>query len=477
MKVLFPLITIPYLSRVLMADGLGKVNYAVNIVTWFLLFASLGIPRYGVREIAKHRESKLNTDTVFSEIFTINLIGTILCIAVYFIIIFNVPSFKNKLLLYIVVGIQLGLNIFNVDWFYQGIEEYAYITKRSLFIKVLSLIAMFTFVRSHNDYIIYAFIQSMAVAGNYIFNFFHLRMYVRIRTKNLVLKKHLLAVSILFSTQLAVNIYALLDTTMLGLMCTDSIVGYYSNVHKVISTVCVLTASLGGVMLPRFVHLISSKNYNELSKLMVKAQDVIIAMCLPISVGIFLVAEDTVLILFGNDFMDAVTTLKIFAPFIVLSTVGNLYGTQLLMAFNKEKTLLFSVMVGAVLNLSMNYFLIKNYQHNGAALASVITEFAVMIVQIAVVKRIFKINFHVVLWIKSGLSLLSMAIVILVLQKLLDNVLLRLVLTIVFGGMTYLATSIILKNEGINTVIHSFCTSSIFIYFLPFFRFVRNRSQ
>lgn len=452
MKLLFPLITIPYLSRVLLSDGLGKVNYAVNIVTWFLLFASLGIPRYGVREIAKNRKTKKDLNTTFSELFEINFISTVICVLAYLILIFTIPFFRNKLLLYAVTGIQLVLNVFNVDWFYQGIEEYGYITKRSLFIKVISLISMFLFVKTHDDYIIYAFIQSMAVVGNYFFNFYHLRKNISFVFTGLQLKKHIIPVFILFSTQLSVNIYALLDTTMLGMMCSDSVVGYYSNVHKVISTICVLTASLGGVMLPRLVQDISENNYSALEELVQKAKSVIIAMCLPISVGLFLVSGDLVKVLFGFDFMPAIMTMRIFAPFVLISTIGNLYGTQLLMAFDKEKKLLATVVIGAVINLCMNFFLIQKYQHNGAAIASVITEFIVMVAQIVVVKRIIKIAVNYAFIVKTIVSVTAMTIVVLLIQILVSNIYIRLILSVGFGALVYMFIGYILKSDGIRIV-------------------------
>ncbi len=449
MKVLFPLITIPYISRVLLSDGLGKVNYAVNIATWFLMFASLGIPRYGVREIARNKNDSIRLNKTFSELFLINCISTTLCVCAYFLMLASFPAFKDKVLLYLVVGIQLVLNVFNVDWFYQGIEEYGYITKRSLVIKTISLLVMFCLVKTHEDYIIYAFIQSMAVAGNYLFNFLNLKKYVQFTREHIQLKKHMSAVFVLFSTQLSVSIYALLDTTMLGVWCSDSVIGYYSNVYKIISTISVLTASLGGVMLPRMMQMKEKNDISALEAITKRAQEIILVLCLPISLGLFLVSSDIVLVLFGKDFVMATTTVKIFAPFIVFSTVGNLYGTQLLMAFNKEKTLLCTVLIGSIINFSMNWFLIKLYQHNGAAFASVFTEMVVMIAQIVLVNKILKIREDFKFLAQTLIALFILLIVVVGIQHLISNIYLRLALSITLGGGVYFVFGYILKNTAI----------------------------
>ena len=142
LNIIFPLITIPYLSRILLSDGLGLVNYSRSIVSWFLIFASLGIPRYGVREIAKIKDNRDKLDKTFTELFLYNLLSTCICVAVYMLVISEVSLFSNHYLLYMVTGIQLFLNILNVDYLYQGLEEYVYITKRSFVVKAISYVQL-----------------------------------------------------------------------------------------------------------------------------------------------------------------------------------------------------------------------------------------------------------------------------------------------------------------------------------------------
>ena len=163
LNIIFPLITIPYLSRILLSDGLGLVNYSRSIVSWFLIFASLGIPRYGVREIAKIKDNRNKLNKTFTELFLYNLLSTCICAVIYMLVISDVSLFSNHYLLYMVTGIQLFLNILNVDYLYQGLEEYVYITKRSFVVKAISLLCMFIFVKEKQDYIIYALIGAAIV--------------------------------------------------------------------------------------------------------------------------------------------------------------------------------------------------------------------------------------------------------------------------------------------------------------------------
>ena len=453
LNVLFPLITIPYVSRILLSNGLGKVNFATNIVSWFLLFAALGIPRYGVREIAKNKDNKTKLNKTFSELFLINAISTLISYFIYIIIIFSIPFFHEKIILFMVISIQLALNIFNVDWFYQGIEEYKYITNRSFVIKLISLLSIILFVKTKDDYIIYALIQSLAIAGNHLFNMFYLKKYANLVFQNLVFRHHIKPILILVSTQLAVSIYSLLDTTMLGIWTTESIVGYYSNVHKVIKTISIVAASLGGVMLPRFVEYIKNNDNSKLELLFNKVFRIVIFICLPMSIGLFMTANDVVTVVFGNDFLPSIPTMKIFSFFIFFTTVGNLFGTQLLMAYGQEKKILNTVLFGSIINFSLNLLLITNFKHNGVAFSSVFTEFVVMMIQYYYARKFVKINIDLHFCLKIVASNLIMIISLLIVNNFarvfISSMLVTLFLEIVVGCLTYLLINKLLKNETI----------------------------
>lgn len=205
LNALFPLVSATYASHVILAKGIGKVSSAQNIAQYFIIIAALGIPNYGVREISKVKDSKIATNNVFWELFTINLFSTLSCTIVYFLLIDNVVNFYDEKLLYKIIGLTIILNIINLDWFFQGIEEFSYIVKRSLIVKLLSLVALFVFVKDVDDYIYYAGINVLGTAGNYICNIVYLKKQnISIDFKKIQLKKHIKPVIILLCTSIAI---------------------------------------------------------------------------------------------------------------------------------------------------------------------------------------------------------------------------------------------------------------------------------
>ena len=175
LKVLFPLIYSTYVSHILLASGVGKISFAQNIVQYFTILAALGIPNYGIREIAKIKNSEIMTNKLFNELISINFISTTICALLYFTLVNSIEFFAPERLLYNVVGINILLNYFNVEWFYQGKEEFAYIAVRSFWVKLISLLFIFLFVKKREDYIIYAFISTVVIASNSILNVCNLR--------------------------------------------------------------------------------------------------------------------------------------------------------------------------------------------------------------------------------------------------------------------------------------------------------------
>lgn len=454
--VLIPVITIPYVSRVLLSEGVGQVSYAQNIVSYFVLFASLGIPNYGIREIAKNNKTIEERSKVFYEIFSINLIATFFASISYYIVVYSFSYFWDKQLIYCIVGITLILNAFNIDWFYKGIEEFRYITIRSYIVKLLSLIAIFVLVRNRTDVWLYALISALATSANYIFNIIHVRSYICCNKAKLDLVKHLKSIFFMFATAIAVELYAQLDTTMIGILNGDKFVGYYSNSIRLTKIVSVVISAIGSVLLPRFSVYYSEGKIGELKRLVEKSIDYILFISVPCSLGLIIVSDDLVNTLFGADFLPAITTLRILAPLIPILAVGNIFGTQLMIVFGHEKKLTITVIIGAISNLCLNSYLIPKYQQNGAALASVFAELLVMILQIVLTKRIITVNVNYKHIIKLLIQALVMICLVLVIRLFAFQYILRLVLSLIMGCMGYFFVSYLLKNELLMELINKF---------------------
>lgn len=447
MSVLFPLIIMPYISRILLPAGLGKVAYAQNIVSYFILAASLGIPNYGIRETAKNSRDIQGRSQIFLEIFLINLISTFFASFMYYLLLFRIRYFAERRVIFCIVGISLILNALNIDWFYKGIEEFRYITIRSYIIKILSVLAIFLFVHSENDVNIYALILTLAISANYIFNIFHAKKYIVLRRYKINLKKHFRKIVYLFATAVAVELYSKLDITMVGLMCGEIYIGYYSNVMKIIRIVTVMITSLGSVLLPRLSVYYQEKKLEQMEIMTEKTVEYILFISLPCMTGVFLESEAVVRVLFGEAFLPTIVTMRILALLIPILSIGNIFGTQLLIALDKEKRLTVTVIIGAFINIVLNSFMIRYFQQNGAAIASVIAELAVMIVQILLVRPYIKVKFNFKLFLKIMIQTCAMVIVLLLVNRINTLWILKLVISVGLGTVIYFAVGLAVKNN------------------------------
>lgn len=450
LSVIFPLVTVSYASRVLGADGIGNVSSVQNIVTYFTMFASLGIPTYGVRIIAKLREDEnYSCDENFTELFLINFLSTLLCALSYFILISTFTKFNELRELYIVFGSLIILNIFNIEWIYQGFEEYKYIALRSFGIKFISLLLLVLTVKTKEDIIIYSFIVCFGTAGNYILNVINLKKYVNFTFKNLKFKRHFKPIFILFCSVIAIELYALVDVTMLTQMTNAECVGYYSNSAKMIKILANTFTAFGAVLLPRLSLCYAQGQYDEIKNIINKFINYIMIIAIPSCVGCILIADKIVLVLFGEDFIQATLTIQLLAPLIVLKPLsGGIFG-QMLLTSAKDKTYLKCVCAGAIGNVILNSVLIVLWKQNGAAIASVITECIVSTMMIFSCKKLargavdYKFLFSVIL------SASEMAIVLYLAKGITNGMssISTMILQVVIGALSYAIGLILTKNK------------------------------
>jgi O-antigen/teichoic acid export membrane protein len=315
---IFPLLISSYVGRILLSDGVGKVSFVQNIVSYFTSLVALGIPTYGIREIAKCKTQQ-ERNIVFSSLFTINAISTIVFSIAYYIMIFTVPYFHNNLLLYTIGGIQIVFNFINIDWLYQGLEEYKYIATRSLIVRFVSLICVFAFIHSRKDEWIYLLITCAVNVGNYVLNVFRARKIVLLSLKGISLKKHLRSIFILLATVIAVELYTKIDTTFIGIMLSESDVGYYTYADRIVKIPITIFAAINAVILPRLSVYYMSGEKKEFHELLSKINITVLIFAIPTSVGTCLLSSDYILALFGSNFEPAGYLLKILDKNIVNS--------------------------------------------------------------------------------------------------------------------------------------------------------------
>ena len=449
LNVLFPLVSIVIVSRALLPGGIGKVSTAQNIVTYFTFVACLGLPNYGTREIAKN---KTHSSKIFTELFVLNFISSIMCSVAYYTMIFVNDRYHSEYKLYVVSGLAVVLNIFNVDWLYQGKEEYKYIALRSLIVKLFMLLAIFLFVHSPSDYVKYSFIYCMAIAGNYLFNIYNLkRMGIGFVVKDINISKHLRAVFVLFASSIAVELYSLLDITMLSFMCSEEVVGYYSNAMKLVKVAISVITAISGVLLPRLSWYMKNGDKKKASNLVNNVYKIMFFLSLPCLLGMYILSDKIVVVLFGDAFVGAVSCVKILVFLFMAIPFSNLFGIQVLIASGKESKVFICTAIGAIVNIMLNLLLIKIWNQNGAAVASVVSEMIVMLVMYLFSKRVidFQTEFRFIG--KCIVSAIIMSIIVVVFKENLHNYYIILGSAIIVGAIVYLLANYILKNEVIMT--------------------------
>ncbi len=449
LNIIFPLITFPYVARILSPTGIGKIDFSLSIVQYFVLIAQVGIPTYAIRECSRVRDDKAKLTQTVQEILLINFFTMIFSYIIFFTTVFNVETLSSYKTLLIITSINILSTSIGVEWFYQSIEEYKYITIRSLLVKLVSLFLIFAFIRHENDFIIYGAIVVLSNSLGYVYNFFHIQEHIKIFTKqdNYNFKRHIKPVIILFAMSISVSVYINLDKVMLGLICGDSSVGLYSAANKLVKIILTLVTSLGVVLFPRMSYYIESNEVLQVQKLISNALNFIIMISLPATVGIIMLATPTIQIFAGYEYIEAITTIRIISPIIIAIALSNLIGIQILVSHGKEKITLVSTILGAVINLSLNLILIPILKQNGAAIGTLVAETSVMTFQL----------FYAYSYIKGNIKLKNIAsyffgssliiIVILTLNLLVSNMIIFTSLSVILSVVVYFGFLYFIRNE------------------------------
>lgn len=385
---IFPLITFPYVSRILLPVGTGKVSFATSIVSYFTLFAQLGIPTYGIRACAKVRDKREELSKMVQELFIINLVMSLIAYVVFFAAIYYVPRFRQDKELFLVIGLTIFFNAIGMEWLYKALEQYTYITVRSIIFKFIAIVAMFLMVHEQNDYVIYGGISILASSASNIFNFFHIHRYVNIKpVGHYNFKKHLKAIVIFFAMSCATTIYTHLDTVMLGFIRTDADVGYYNAAVKIKTILVSIVTSLGVVLLPRASYYVEHSMMDEFYRITKKAINFVFLIATPMMIYFMLFAKEGVFFLSGDAYAGAIIPMQVIMPTLLFIGLTNIMGIQMLVPLGKEKVVLYSEIAGVIVDVILNALLIPKMASAGAAIGTLAAEAAVLIVQYFALKN------------------------------------------------------------------------------------------
>lgn len=438
--IIFPVITFPYASRILLPDGIGVVNFQMSIINYIVLFTSLGIPIYAVKEIAKYRD---NIEVRNKATVEITLLSLLLCLIGYIAVVFIgnfVPQVNTNLALFYILSLTILFTALGVNWFYQAIEDFKFITIRAVMIRTLAAVSLFLFVKDKSDLLIYGAITVGSTVGNNAINFIHLRKHISFRSLKgikLDIRRHLKPALHIFVLNLIISIYVQLNTIMLGFMDGDYAVGIYTAGNKIPHILLSLVTSMGVVLLPRCSNLVASGQMDEFKSVCDKATRLVLMLALPFTTGLILLSEPVIEIFCGYAFIDAVPVIFWTAPVILFIGLTNVIGIQVLYPLGKENIVIYSTLGGAIVNLILNIILIPKFSAVGAGVSTFAAEFAVLIVQIIAGRKHIPIRLLNKNNLKYMLATICMIAVVTPSVLLINNDWLQIIVSVISGGITY----------------------------------------
>ena len=392
-SMIFPLITFPYTSRILGPEGIGKTNFAFSLVGYFMLLAAVGIPMYGIREVAKIREDKKALTALIQELLVAHGIASILSTAAFVGMIFFTRKLHEEYALFLIVSASIPLSALAMDWLYQGLEEYVYITVRSLAFTGISMVALFLLVRHESDYITMAAITVVATLGSSVLNFWNARAIIFAKRElPWRFQRHIKPLAIVYALNFIISIYINLDTVMLGFLSTAKNVGYYSSAMKLTRMLLGVVVSFGAVLLPRLSYYLANDMREDFDRMLQKSLGIILLLCLPMTTALMTISREILLVLAGSKYLPAAGCLVITAPIILFIGLTNIFAIQILYPLGKEKSLVLSVSLGAAVAVVLNLLLIPRFGQFGAAWGTLVAESVVLLAQFILVRRHYQIH-------------------------------------------------------------------------------------
>jgi len=446
-NILFPLVSFSYAARVLGPEGYGKIQFVMVFAQYFVLVAALGIPIFGVREIAKARNNRRELSKLFSELLFISIITTLLVLLLYLGIVFTFTWFQDDLTYFLLGGLLVFAGFSSIDWYYNGVEEFRFLSMRSITIKAIALLALFLFVKTKNDLVYYFLIVIFSTVGNNIWNLIKIRKLISFRFDELDFKKHIPVLLTLFGTTISISIYTVVDTLLLGFLADDTAVGYYTAAVKINKITIPLVLALGTVLIPRISQSIANKETDLLQSLVDKSFSFIVLIGIPISAGLLVFAPEFILALSGSEFSSAILTMQITAPLVILIGLGHLFGFQLLIPAGLEKKYLIATIVGMLISVFLNVLLISSLKDKGTAIATVAGEIAVTFISFYFVNKQIKLNIRWALVIKSIIATLVFLPIAYFLRHYQVELILRLGIAIISSALFYFSIQLFLFKD------------------------------
>lgn len=392
LAILLPLITTPYISRVLGPTKIGEYSYAYAIAYYFVMLAMLGLNNYGNRTIATVRDDKRQLSKEFCEIYIMQLSFGVVAIALYVVygLFISNESMTWILLLYVASA------MFDINWFFFGMEEFKITVTGNAIIKLITTVLIFIVVKEQADINKYAMIMVIGILTSQIILWRYIGRYVyfcRVSYKDVL--KHIKPNLILFVPIVAISLYKVMDKIMLGAMTSKAEVGLYESSEKIIQIPMALIQSLGTVMLPKMTNLVAKHDSKTASSYFSNSIAFVMFLSSSMSFGIMGVARYFVPLYFGDGYQKCIVLFQVLLPSCVFLAVANVIRTQFLIPRKRDRVYIISVFLGAGLNFAVNFVLIPSLKSVGAAIGTLISEAVVCLYQMFVVRKDIAVFYYV----------------------------------------------------------------------------------
>lgn len=446
--IIIPIVTTPYISRVIGAELIGLRSYTYSIFTWFSLVSCLGVSTYGLREIAFVNDDREQRSIVFFELFNVKILLSILTILAY--IIFLIYERQN-IVVYSIYIIDLVANIFDISWFYQGIEEVKTVAIKNFIVKTIFVILLFLLVRDKSDFYIYLVIYSLSLLlGNLSF-WFNLKKYINLKFMKFDLKnilKHLKYCFQFFIPMIAYSLYTVLDKTMIGLLTSSNLQNaYYEQSQTIIKLSTTIILAMNTVIAPRMAMLYKNKNIKEIFEKLFKSLQVNMMLSIPISFGLFAISADFVPWFFGNEFYSVIKLLRILCVIPVFTGLSTCITSIYLNIINKQNIDTLCVFISSMINIILNLILIPKFFSTGAVLASVVAEICSAMMHLYCIKNIIHLNKLFLVFSKYVVLGLLMCGFVFQLSLFLESNIISTFIEIFSGAIIYLILLFIVKDR------------------------------
>lgn len=438
--IIMPLITTPYISRVLESDGIGTYAYTYTVANYFVLLAMLGVKNYGNRSIAAVRDDKVLLGRTFWQIYGLQFICSVIALAAYFIYVFCFE--QDYQVIALLQGIYVLSGMLDISWLFFGLEEFKITVFRNIVIRLINLACIFIFVQQKEDLWKYTLIMTLGILFSQGYLWIYVKRFVSwYRPGFSEMRKHLRSELILFIPIIAVSLYKMMDKIMLEQMKNVTQVGYYESAEKILNIPLGVITALGTVMLPRMSNLAAKGKMQEGRKYIHKSMVFAMFLASAMMFGIAGIAEDFVPVFLGQKYMPCILLLRVMSPTIPFIAWANVIRTQYLIPNKKDRSYIISVVLGAVVNLTVNCLLIPQMDALGAVIGTVCAEGCVCICQTIMVRkeldiRLFLQDTVVFFMIGSG-----MFFFILLSRTWFDHAVIALLFEIMGGGAVYILVS------------------------------------